>query len=79
MCLLFMGMKQNIRNGLWNSKDSKSLLGYDIVAIYINSENGQNECRKAQSILKTAKMTHYNAKHFWKRPKWAITPPEHIF
>lgn len=39
----------------------------------ITFENGQNECRKAQTILKTAKMSHYNAMQFWKRPKWAIT------
>ena len=37
--------------------------------------SNKKECRKAQTILEMAKMTHYNAMQFWERPKWVITAP----
>jgi hypothetical protein len=32
-------------------------------------ENAKNECRQAQLILETAKMSAARAKRFWKRQK----------
>ena len=38
-------------------------------------ENGQNECRKAQTILETAKMSVARANRFWKWQKWVSQGP----
>ena len=38
-------------------------------------ENGQNECREAQTILKTAKMSVATPNWFWKRLKWVSQGP----